>query len=77
MPDPSEVGLDRRAVRADLVVDGRHRVGIGERPQDGAADVARQQLRAGEHHDAQQGEGQQAEAQPLPGLPRETGRHFR
>ncbi len=39
--------LNRRLIRADLVVDLRHRLGRGERAENGPPDIARQHLEAG------------------------------
>ena len=49
-PIHSRYCVQRRPVDAELVIERRDRARIGERPEDRAADVARQQLPAGEHH---------------------------
>jgi hypothetical protein len=68
MPNPTQIGFHRWAVGAELVVDHRHRICIRERPQNRPPYIARQQLRAGKHHDTEHSQGKQAQPQPMPNL---------
>jgi len=63
MADPVPVLDEERPVDAELMVQVRHRPGIGERPEDRAAHITRQELAAGKHDHAEQPERDQREHQ--------------
>ncbi len=65
MADPVPVLDQQRPVDAQLVIEDGHRAGIGQRTQDRAPHIARQQLAAEEHHDRQDAEGDQRQQHPL------------
>jgi hypothetical protein len=63
--DPVEVLRDQRFVGAEPLVQGVHRPLVRERPEDRPPDVARQNLRADEHDEAEQHQRDQAEHDAL------------
>ena len=60
--DPVAILHEQRPVGAHLVIEHIDGALVGEWAEHGAADIARQHLRAGEHHDAQQPERDAATA---------------